>query len=155
MSTIVIILLIVLGLFLLILEFFALPGVTIAGIGGALFIVVGIFMSYKEFGSVGGNITLISTIATSIIVIVWSLRSGTWNKLMLHSKVEGIVEVKEENSIRVGDQAVAITRLNPVGKANVNNIIIEARCPGHFVDENTPLEVTKVFKTYIVVKPKS
>ena len=155
MTTVVIILLILLGLFLLILEFFALPGVTFAGIGGALFIGVGIFMSYKEFGQVGGNITLASALGVTVLVIVWSLRSGTWNKLMLKSTVEGQVEVKEDDAIKVGDEAVAITRLNPVGKASVNNIIVEARCPGQFIDENTPLKVEKVFKTYIIVKPKS
>ncbi|MGQ1783498.1 MULTISPECIES: NfeD family protein [unclassified Saccharicrinis] len=155
MTTVVIVLLILLGLFLLVLEFFVLPGVTFAGIGGALFIGVGIFMAYKEFGSVGGNATLITTLAVMVLVIVWSLRSGSWNKLMLNTSVDGQVEVKEDNAIKVGDEAVAITRLNPVGKASVNNIIVEARCPGHFVDENTILEVQKVFKTYIIVKPKS
>lgn len=155
MTTIVIILLVLLGLFLLILEFFALPGVTFAGLGGALFVGVAIFMAYREFGSIGGNITLISTLAITILVVVWSLRSGTWKKLMLDSSIDGQVEVKEDDAVKVGDEATAITRLNPVGKASVNNIIIEARCPGHFVDENTPLEVLKVFKTYIIVKPKS
>lgn len=155
MTTIVIILLILLGLFLLILEFFALPGVTFAGLGGALFVGVGIFMGYKEFGSVGGNIVMSATLGVTVLVIVWSLRSGTWNKLMLNSSVDGKVEVKEDSAVKVGDEAIAITRLNPVGKASVNDIIVEARCPGHFIDENTPLEVQKVFKTYIIVKPKS
>ena len=155
MTTIVIVLLILLGLFLLILEFFALPGVTFAGIGGALFIGVGIFMAYKEFGNVGGNITLIATLGISVFVIVWSLRSGTWNRLMLNTSIDSRVEVKKDDDVKVGDEGIAVTRLNPVGKAKINDIIIEARCPGHFVDENTMLEVKKVFKTYIIVKPKS
>ncbi|TLX75161.1 hypothetical protein E9993_09675 [Labilibacter sediminis] len=155
MSTVIIVLLIILGLFLLILEFFALPGVTFAGIGGALFIGVGIFMAYKNFGTAGGNATLITTLVVSVLMIVWSLRSGTWKKLMLNTSVDSSVEVKEDNAISVGDVGVAITRLNPVGKASVNNLIVEARCPGHFVDENTELEVLKVHKTYIIVKPKN
>ncbi|WP_075589849.1 NfeD family protein [Labilibacter marinus] len=155
MTTVVIILLILLGLFLLILEFFALPGVTFAGLGGALFVGVAIFMSYREFGAVGGNITMAGTLTITVLVIVWSLRSGTWKKLMLDSSIDGQVEVKDDNAVKVGDEALAVTRLNPVGKASVNDIIIEARCPGHFVDENTTLEVMKVFKTYIIVKPKS
>ena len=126
-------------------SFFVLPGVTFAGIGGGLFIGVGVFMAYKEFGAVGGNTTLIGTLLITILVVVWSLRSGTWQKLMLNSSVEGKVEVKEDNAINVGDEAVAITRLNPVGKASVNNIIVEARCPGQFIDENTLLEVEKSF----------
>ncbi len=154
MSLTIIILLIILGLFLLILEFFVLPGVTFAGIGGALFIGAGIFMAYKNYGSVGGNSTLIATAVVALFVIVWSLRSGTWKKLMLNSSVDSQVEVKDDSAISVGDEGTAITRLNPVGKALVNGVTIEARCPGNFVDSNTRLEVTKVFKTYIIVKPK-
>jgi len=155
MTTIVITLLIILGLFLLILEFFVLPGVTFAGIGGVLFIGIGIFMSYKYFGSFGGNTALVGTLTVSVLLVVWSLRSGTWDKLMLNSVVNGNVEVKDDDDIKVGDVAVAITRLNPVGKAKVNQVTIEARCPGHFIDANTPLEVLKVYKTYIIVKPKN
>jgi membrane-bound ClpP family serine protease len=154
MTTVIIVLLILLGLFLLILEFFALPGVTFAGIGGALFIGVGIFMAYKNFGSAGGNATLITTLLISVFLVVWSLRSGSWKKLMLDSSVDGTVEVKEDSDIGIGDEGIAITRLNPVGKANINGTTIEAHCPDNFVDANTLLEVTKVFKTYIVVKPK-
>ncbi len=154
MSTAIIVLLILLGLFLLILEFFALPGVTVAGLGGALFIGVGIFMAYKNFGNAGGNATLITTILISVLLIVWSLRSGTWNKLMLNSSVSSNVEVKKDSDISIGDEGIAVTRLNPVGKAIINGHTIEARCPGHFVDAKTNLIVTKVFKTHIIVKPK-
>jgi len=154
MSTVIIVLLILLGLFLLILEFFALPGVTFAGIGGVILIGAGVAMAYRSFGNTGGNATLIGTLLISIMLLIWSLRSGTWNKLMLKSEMSANVEVKEDSDIEVGDEGVAITRLNPIGKALVNKIAIEARCPGQFVDANTELIVTKVYKTYIVVKPK-
>ncbi len=154
MTTVIIVLLILLGLFLLILEFFVIPGFTFAGVGGIIFVGSGIFMAYKNFGQAGGNTTLVITVLFAVGVIFWSLRSGTWNRLMLDSAVSGNVEVKEDDAIHVGDEGSAITRLNPVGKAMVNGVVIEARCPGHFVDENTTLEVTKVFKTYIIVKPK-
>lgn len=154
MYIIVIVLLILLGLLLIILEFFVLPGVTFAGLGGVFFIGVGIYMAYHQFGTAGGNTTLIAALACTIFVIVWSLRSGTWNKLMLNTTIESRVEVKNDDDIKVGDMGVAITRLNPIGKAKVNNVLIEAKCPGQFVDQNTILEVQKVYKTYIIVKPK-
>jgi len=154
MTTLMIVLLILLGLFLLILEFFVFPGVSFAGIGGVLFIGVGVFLGYKEFGTVGGHVVLSATLMASVLVVVGALRSGTWNKMMLTSSVEGTVENKQELDINIGDEAQAITRLNPTGKAMVNNNIIEAHCPGHFIDENTTLIVTKIFKTHIIVKPK-
>lgn len=155
MSTLVIVLIILLGLFLLILEFFVFPGVTVAGIGGLIFTAGGIFLSYDKFGAVGGNITLVATMFIGVILLVLSFRSGTWKRLMLDSSIKGQVETVEEEKIHVGDEGIAITRLNPIGKVQVNDILMEGKCPGQFVDENTKVIVQKVFKTYIIVKPKN
>jgi len=155
MSLTVIILIILLGLFLLILEFFVFPGVTVAGIGGFLFAAGGIYLVYAKYGTSYGNIALVTTLIVSIVILVMAFRSKTWNRLMLNSNIEGKVETVEEENIKVGDEGVTITRLNPIGKVSVNSQIIEGRCPGHFVDENTSIIVQKIYKTYVIVKPKN
>lgn len=155
MSALVIVLIILLGLFLLVLEFFVFPGVTFAGIGGFIFTAGGIFLAYQGYGTTYGNIALVSTLFVAIIILVLSFRSNTWNRLMLHANVDGRVETVEENQVHAGDEGVAITRLNPIGKVMVNGIVIEGKCPGHFVDENSPVIVKEVFKTYLIVKPKN
>jgi membrane-bound ClpP family serine protease len=154
MSALVIVLIILLGLFLLVLEFFVFPGVTFAGIGGFIFTAGGIFLAYQGYGTTYGNIALVSTLFVAIIILVLSFRSNTWNRLMLHANVDGRVETVEENQIHAGDEGVAVTRLNPIGKVMVNGIVIEGKCPGHFVDENSQIIVKEVFKTYLIVKPK-
>jgi len=155
MSALVIILIILLGLFLFILEFFVFPGVTIAGIGGFIFTAGGIFLAYDGYGATYGNIALISTLFVGVVMLVLSFRSKTWNKLMLHTNIDGQVSTVEESVVRVGDEGLAITRLNPIGKVRVNDEIIEGQCPGHFLDENTPVIVKEVYKTYVIVKPKN
>ena len=154
MLTFVIIFLILLGLFLLFLEFFVIPGMTVAGIGGLIFSVAGISMVYSNYGIATGNIVLISTVIFAIILFIISFKSGTWDRLMLKSAVTGQVETVEENSIQPGDTGITITRMNPVGKVKVKDQIIEAKCPGQFVDPNTEVIVKEVFKTYIIVKQK-
>lgn len=155
MSVLVIVLIIILGLFLIALEFFVFPGVTIAGIGGFIFVSGGVYLTYTSFGSAYGNVALLVTVLTGIIMLVMSFRSKTWNRLMLKSSIEAQVETVEEENIHVGDEGLTITRLNPIGKVRVNNELIEGRCPGSFVDENTAIIVEKVYKTYIIVKPKN
>ena len=155
MSLAVIVLIILLGLFLLILEFFVFPGVTFAGIGGFLFTAGGIYLVYTKYGVTYGNLALVATLAVAIVILVMSFRSKTWNRLMLNSNIEGKVETVEKDNIKAGDEGLSVTRLNPIGKVKVNNEVVEGRCPGHFVDENTPVIVQKVFKTYIIVKPKN
>ncbi len=154
MLTIVIIFLILLGLFLIFLEFFVIPGITVAGIGGLIFSVAGIAMAYNNFGSATGNIVLLSTIVFAFILFIISFKSGTWDKLMLKSTVTGRVESVNENSIHPGDTAITITRLNPIGKVKIRDQIVEAKCPGQFVDPDTEVIVKEVYKTYIIVKQK-
>ncbi|PWD98600.1 NfeD family protein [Marinilabilia rubra] len=148
----IIILLIVTGLLLLILEFFVVPGITIAGIGGLGMITGGIFMAYGIDSSTG-HITLASTLIATLIILFYAFRSKTWKKLMLNSTVTSHVDTVEENTINPGDHGKTITRLNPIGKARVNNQDVEAHCPGQFIDPKTEIEVTEVYKTYIIVKP--
>ncbi len=154
MLTFLIIFLILLGLFLLFLEFFITPGMTVAGIGGLIFIVVGISMVYKNYGDSTGHIILLSTIIFGIILFVISFKSGTWDKLMLKSTISGQVETIEANSIHPGDAGITITRLNPIGKVKVHDEIVEAKCPGQFVDPNTEVIIKEVHKTQIIVKLK-
>nr|WP_319399661.1 NfeD family protein [uncultured Carboxylicivirga sp.] len=154
MSLTVIVLIILLGLFLLVLEFFVFPGVTVAGIGGFLFAAGGIYLVYIKYGNSEGNIALLSTLAVGIVILVMAFRSKTWNRLMLNSNIEGKIETVEEENIKEGDEGVAVTRLNPIGKVMVNSELVEGRCPGHFVDENTSVIIQKVYKTYVIVKPK-
>jgi membrane-bound ClpP family serine protease len=155
MLTFIIVFIILLGLSLLILEFFVFPGMTVAGIGGLIFTAAGLFLVYRHFGNVAGHMALVGTILLALILLIVSFRSGTWNKLMLKSSVSGQVETVEELAIKAGDSGITTTRLNPIGKARVNNEIVEAKCPGQFVDENTEIIVKEVFKTYIIVKPKN
>ena len=149
----IIILLILTGLLLLILEFFVFPGITIAGIGGFILIGSGVYMTYNSFGATTGNILLSATIVVSVLTVILALRSKTWNRLALKTELTENVESFDEESIKVGDQGVTITRLNPMGRVRVNEIDVEARCPDSFVDPQVKIEVLKVFKTYVIVKP--
>lgn len=154
MSALVIVLFILVGLVLLIIEFFVIPGVTVVGVAGAIFLALGIFFSYRNFGATGGHIALISTLFVACIMFYVALRANTWNKFALTSQVDSQIVTVDENQIKPGDEGLTVSRLNPMGKAKINEQIVEAHCPGHFIDENTVIEVVKVHKTHIVVKPK-
>ena len=147
----IIVLLITTGLLLLVLEFFVVPGITIAGIGGFALIAGGIFMAYGIDASTG-HITLGSTLFATLILLYYALRTKTWDKAMLNSTINSKVETFEENSINVGDLGKTITRVNPMGKARINEQEVEAHCPGQFLDPKTKIEVTEVYKNYVIVK---
>ena len=148
----VIILLILTGIILLILELFVFPGITISGVGGVLMVGSAIYIAYSTFGITTGNITLFSALFISAVLLALAFRAKTWNRFMLKTEVSSTVE-SMTRPIHPGDKGITITRLNPVGKIRINEIDIEGRCPDQFIDPETEVEVVKVFKTYIIVKP--
>ena len=155
MSLLAIIIIIFLGIFLLLVEFLIIPGFTVFGVGGFLFIILGIGSSYYYHGVLAGNITLLSTVIASLVTIYFIFKKKTWKRIGLQANISSKNEPFESDKIHPGDKGKTITRLAPIGKAMVNDIICEAKSIGGFVDENTEIEVIKISNTQIIVKPKN
>jgi membrane-bound ClpP family serine protease len=154
MSPIAIVLLIILGIILLLIEFLIIPGVTVAGIGGVLLIAGGILAAYFKYGIKYGNITLAGTILLLIIIFIVALRSRTWKKIALDSRIDSSVNnIKKEGRFTVGERGKTITRLAPIGKAMFNDKIIEAKSLSGYINENTEVEIIKIQNTNVIVKP--
>ena len=149
----VVIILIVLGILLFVIEFLLVPGVTIAGIGGLVLTVMGVYKAFNDFGSTIGIWVLIATLMLSVFVIAMSLRARTWSRLMLNTNFKGTVDQDiTEEQIKVGDRGQALTRLAPMGKIEVNGIVREAKSVEGYVDEHSAIEVVSVAGTRISVK---
>lgn len=155
MSVISIVLLIILGIFLLLVEFFILPGINVAGIGGAILIIGGIFMTYQLHGPVTGTYVLAGSLILTLIILYFALKSSTWKKLMLHTEIDGKVNTIEKNEIKPGDSGYALTRLAPIGRVQIKDIDAEGKSIAGFIDENTEVIVVKMTGSQIIVKPKN
>lgn len=152
MSLTAIIFFIVLGVIFYV-EFLIAPGVTIAGIAGFILVGIGIYFGYKHFGTPIGHYILGSTAIVSIFSVVLMLRSKTWEKIALDSKVEGKSSTSLEIEVNIGDTGETITRLNPYGKVVINNKFYEAKSAGSFLDPKTKIEVKKIDRSHLIVKP--
>ena len=149
-----IIILIVLGIFLFVIEFLLVPGVTIAGIGGLILTVFGVYKAFDNYGATVGVWVLIGTILLSVFVIVMSLRARTWNRLMLKTNIKGTVDKDlTEEQVKPGDRGTTVTRLAPMGKIRVNDLVREAKSTEGYVDEHTDIEIVSIEGTRISVKP--
>ncbi len=149
-----IIILILLGVLLLLLEFLVIPGTTIAGIGGVILIAIGVYFGYKEYGTSYGHVLLLSTIVIVVILIIFALRTGTWNKLMLKAEIDSKVNVIEKEDIKIGEIGKTITRLAPIGKAEFGNEEYEVKTNGEFIDQNEEVEIIKILSNQLIVKLK-
>lgn len=155
MSLLAIIIIILLGIFLLLVEFLLIPGFTVFGIGGFVFILLGIGSSYYFHGIPIGNFTLLGTVVLSLITIYFVFKGKTWKKIGLQANISSRHEPFNTESIHPGDSGKTVTRLAPIGKAMVNDTICEAKSLSGFINENTDIIVIKVLNTQIIVKPKT
>jgi len=157
MSMTLIIFLILLGIILFLIEFLLVPGITVAGIGGAILMIGGVIMAYHFHGTAAGNYTLIGTAVASFITIYFVLKTKTWNRIMLKTSIDGKVNVveKENPNVKVGDIGETVTRLNPMGRVLVNGENFEGKSEDVFIDQQSKVEVTKVLSNKIIVKLKT
>lgn len=153
MTIFAIILLIVLGLVLLLIEFAVIPGVTIAGIGGFLMLAASVYIAFSEYGTVAGFITLAVVLIAAPFMIYYFFKSKSGKKMILESKVEGKVDGIDLEKIKIGDVGKSIGRLAPIGKAKVNDEVVEAQSTGSFIDQQTEIRVVKVLSNKIIVEP--
>ncbi len=153
MDIFITIILLALGIILILAEIFLLPGVTIGAIGGAIFVGGGLYYAYINLGVAGGNIALVSSIIVFFITFIWLLKSKAINKIALKTDIQSTVaDEKVVSSIKLGDEGITVSRLNPIGKVKIKGLVVEAKSLGDFIDEGTEIEVLKVYPTQIVVK---
>jgi membrane-bound ClpP family serine protease len=138
---------------LILLEIFLLPGITLAGIGGALFAIGGVIYAYT-IGTTAGHITLLVSVVAFGGAFAWLLRSKSFNKVALHTDIDSKVTSARELDIHPGDEGVTLSRLAPIGKASINDITVEAKSTGDFIDENTPVRVLRVDGYNVLVAKK-
>jgi len=157
MSITLIIIIILLGVLLFIIEFLLVPGITVAGIGGAILIVGGVIMAYHHHGSTIGNFTLLGTVLISFLTVFIVLKSGTWKNIMLKKDISGKVNVVDQTGVevKIGDAGKTITRLNPMGKVEINGNYFVAQSLNKYIDQKTDIEVIKVLSNKLVVKLKN
>jgi membrane-bound ClpP family serine protease len=153
MSLTAIIFLIILGIILFYVEFLIIPGFTVAGIAGAIAIIVGVYFGYKEYGTPAGHFILGITAVVTILSVFIMLRSGTWSKMALKAKIEGKSSSSLDSEINIGDAGETITRLNPYGKVVIKEKFYEAKSVDTYIDPKTKIEVKKIDGSHLIVKP--
>lgn len=73
------------------------------------------------------------------------------DKISLRAEIKSTVEGKDTN-IKVGDRGVSLSRLAPIGNAEINGKITEVKSIRGFVDADTDIEVIAADKQEILVR---
>ncbi len=154
MSIIAIILLVVLGFLLLLVEFFIIPGITVAGIAALILMAGGVVCGYVFHGNDVGNLIIVITGASMLALLIAALKLKTWRHFGLKSTIDGKVGGIDEEGLKAGDEGVTVSKLAPMGKAMIKGKLFEVRSDGNYIESNKAVVINTIEGNKIIVETK-
>ncbi len=144
------------GLLLLFLEAFIVPGFGVTGIGGLIAIFSSLFFFFPT-----PNIALIviaSVLVLSIIALVFIVKifgvSKLWRNISLGESLSndrGYTSHSDKKEL-LNKRGITLTHLRPAGTAEINEKRIDVVSEGDYIDKGKKIKVIKVEGSRVVVK---
>ncbi|MCZ2394653.1 MAG: ATP-dependent Clp protease proteolytic subunit [Chitinophagales bacterium] len=169
------ILLFLIGVVLILLEIFIIPGFGVTGIAGIICIVAGLTFSLVnfngfqfEFNFITGDLLarsffrVVAIISVAFVIIFFFGESiinlPGFNRLVLKSEQfshKGFTTRQDELYQMIGKEGVVIQPLRPTGKINIEGNLYEAISNSHYVEKNTIVKVLSINGYSLTVSPKA
>jgi len=176
------ILLLFIGLALLLVEIFVLPGFGVAGILGIIFVLIGLFgmlirnapdevpwpRTAGDWQSLSSGVIALAAGFTGFLVLAWLLsrylpKIPFLSGLILSPAVPAtgrsgaqvsMTSPPESASVgvQVGDIGEVLSTLRPAGKACFGDAIVDVVATGEFLNRGTPVEIIEIQGSRVVVK---
>ena len=159
MAGLEVIILFIVGLGLIAVEVFVVPGFGIVGILGIIALFVSLFLAFGSITSALWSIVLALLISILVIVLFWRrfTQSRVWRRLVLEhreDKESGYKGTPTYNDL-VGKRGVTVTPLRPSGTALIEGQRYSVVSDGGFIKNDVPVEVVYVEGIRIVVREVS
>ncbi len=155
MGITIICVLLFIGIIFFLIELFFLPGISIAGIVGGIFIGAAIWYAFAFVSGTAGIITLVGGLILFVLAVWWFMRSKTLDKMSLKTDIDGKIEPLKGLNIQPGDTGITMSRLAPMGKVKINNAVIEAKTNNEFIDPDEEIVVLEVCNTNVLVERRN
>jgi len=152
MDILIITVLIIAAIILFLVEVFFIPGISIAGIAAFAALIYANYYAFVNIGSAAGFITLAVSLLACASSIILFMRSKTLDRVSLKKNIDSKIDKKAEHSIQVGEKGFATTRLALIGYAEIDGKIVEVKSTDGFLDEKTPVIVTRISDGTILVE---
>jgi len=157
----------ILGIILLLLEIFVIPGFGVSGISGIILVVAGLFFAminndYFTFKEVQipdisrSLLTVLSGVLMGFIGILWlSSRigeKGMFRKIALTTDLADSESIDRETHNLIGKTGKTMTGLRPSGKVIIDNEVYDAVSNQGFIDSGATVTVVKFENMQIYVE---
>ena len=151
-SLTIIIALILIGLILLGVELFLVPGTTIIGILGFLFTIVGVVSSFTTLGTNMGFLVMGISITCAGLMLYYGFNGNVWQKFSLKDQMKGKFNEDVELIVSISEEGKTISALRPMGKAEFRKGIVEVRSMGGYLPTHTKVRVIKIQDKVVMVE---
>jgi membrane-bound ClpP family serine protease len=150
----IVIAIILIGLLLIFLEIFLIPGTTLFGVVGGIALLIGVVMVYSYYGSKWGNITLLASSLSVVISVVLGFKVIQSNKLAMKAEIDGRVnELENAEELQIGALGITVTELRPIGKVVFAHKKLEVSSTGDYIHRETEVEIIQILGNKIIVQP--
>ena len=144
------------GVALLVVEVFV-PGFGLPGISGIVLIVVGIVLTWNQYGMAAGLSVMLIALALAGISVSISIKSAAHGKisrsaLILKDETPGAEN--EELSALLGQEGITTSVLSPVGTAEINGMRLEVISECAYLAKDVPVQVFRIDGNRIIVREK-
>jgi len=167
LASIIEILLFLVGLTLLLLEIFVIPGFGVAGIGGIALIIVSLFLSmlgadpFIDFNIVSFAIIKLTVGFLAALILIFLLarflpKSNFFKKFILSEEEKADAGYTSRSSLSemLGAEGVALTTLRPAGTADFSGRRVDVVADSEYIEHGKPIVVTEVEGMRVVVREK-
>jgi len=160
------IILFVIGLILLAIEIFVIPGFGFAGIGGIVLIIISLFLAligsdlpFFDWDRASEAIVQLTGALVAALILIFILakflsKSSVFNKLILaeeETAKKGFVSYPSDKEL-IGAEGIALTTLRPAGTAEINGKRVDVVADWEYIPKGSKIKVIRVEGIKVVVK---
>lgn len=167
LASIIEILMFVVGLGLILVEVFIIPGFGVAGIGGIILILASLFLSlvsqdpFLDWDDVSNAIIQLSVSLLAALVLIFLLakflpKSNIFKKFILSEEEKATEGYTSRTNLSelLGAEGVAVTTLRPAGTAEINGKRVDVVTDSEYIEHGKSIVVTAVEGMRVVVREK-
>lgn len=162
-------LLVVIGIALLLVELFVIPGFGFVGVAGIICFFMGVYLAltrvpipeytwdYERLEDALWTLFLSSALFVAFVVVSWKLfpKSPFYKMLVLadaQNVDQGYTVQPAERGSAVGKRGVALSMLRPVGRGRFEGETLSVMTRGEFIDKGRPIRIMRVEGNRYVVE---
>lgn len=146
MTPLVILLLFLVGMLLIAVEAFVIPGFGVPGLAGAAIVFYAAISAWTQlnpiWGVLLGGVALFATLG----LVVWIPRTRVGRRLTLHESISSTTTYDADATragVVVGQRGITSTALKPSGYAMFGDSRVEVRSDGEWISQDTEIVVTR------------